>query len=471
MGDEVNKDHYSSEDYQLFQRKLNSEKKFVRSLFEKNRFDNSKHRLGYELELCLLNADGTPAGRNKAILEKAANPLFTYELARYNLEINGNAFDLNARVFDQISKDLSSLYAEVSQAAAEFDVEPAMFGVLPSLSTEHLDAERYMSDMFRYRLLDRRLMEMRERPIHLELHGEDHLVLENSGVMLEALSTSLQTHWQIPFDEAVESYHAALWASMVMNAVSANSPLVLGKQCWKESRIAIFKQAVDTRNPREVEDAVVPRVHFAKGYISSWLELFDDNDYYSPMVPETRDTPVEKLHHFNFHNGTIWRWVRPILGCDDDGYHLRLELRVTPSGPTEIDTIANLVFFIGLIEGLKRQANSLTGVPFDLLNHDFYATARQGLQAEVHWIDGSIDKVGNIVQKYAVALAERGLEYLGIENAVRWLDIIHDRVASGHTGAEWILRTWKSDRDLSALVRQYVHNAHLNQPVHRWSFD
>lgn len=471
MGDEVNKDHYSPEDYQLFQHKLDAEKAFVRSLFENKRFDNNKRKLGYELELCLLNADGTPAGCNKQILEKAANPLFTYELAQYNLEINGNAFELNANVFDQISHDLSVLYAEVKQAANEFDVEPAMFGVLPSLSREHLDADRYMSDMFRYRLLDQRLMEMRERPIHLEIHGEDHLVLENSGVMLEALSTSLQTHWQIPFDEAVDSYHAALWASMVMLAVSANSPLVLGKQCWKESRIAIFKQAVDTRNPREVEDAVVPRVHFAKGYISSWLELFDDNDYYSPMVPETRDTPVEKLHHFNFHNGTIWRWVRPILGCDDNGYHLRLELRVTPSGPTEVDTLANMVFFIGLTEGLRQHAQTLTQVPFDLLNHDFYAAAREGLQARVHWYDGSIDSVSNIVRKNALPLARRGLQDLGIENFEHWLDIIHQRVVTDNTGAEWILRTWKSDSDLSALVRQYVHNAHLNQPVHHWPFD
>ncbi|NNE63457.1 MAG: hypothetical protein HKN34_05190 [Gammaproteobacteria bacterium] len=471
MGDEVKRDHYSSEDYQLFQQKLDKEKAFVRSLFAKNSFDNRTRKLGYELELCLLNSDGTPAPFNKQILEKADNPLFTYELARYNHEINGNAFDLNPRVFAQVSEDLSLLYEEVKQAASAFDVKTAMFGVFPSLTTEHMDADRYMSDMFRYRLLEQRLMEMRERPVHLDIHGEDHLTLDMNGVMLEALSTSLQTHWQIPFDEAVDSYHASLWASMVMLAVSANSPLVFGKQCWMESRIAIFKQSVDTRNPREIKDSVIPRVHFAKGYISSWLELFDDNDYYSPILPDNRDTAVEELHHFNFHNGTIWRWVRPILGCDDGGYHLRLELRVTPSGPTEIDTLANIVFFIGLIEGLKQEPSMLTRVPFDVLNRDFYAVARDGLKAKVNWYDGSRGSIDKIILESAIPLANQGLRLLGVESASYWLDIIHNRVISGQTGAQWILQSWKTNRDLTALVRQYVHNAHQNKPVHSWNVE
>ena len=471
MGDEVKRERYSPKDFRLFLQKLDTEKAFVRSLFEKKRFDNHTRKLGYELELCLLNPDGTPAPANKQILEKADNPLFTYELAKYNLEINGNAFDLSPEVFSQISKDLAVLYGEVKQAASEFGVDTAMFGVFPTLSDEHMDADLYMSDMYRYRLLDRRLMEMRERPVRLDIRGKDHLNVNMNGVMLEALGTSLQTHWQIPFDEAVDSYHAALWASMVILAVSANSPLVFGKQCWMESRIAIFKQSVDTRNPQEIKDAVIPRVHFSKGYISSWLELFEDNDYYSPILPDTMDTPVEELHHFNFHNGTIWRWVRPILGCENGGYHLRLELRVTPSGPTEIDTVANIVFFIALIEGLKQHAGMLTRVPFEVLDKDFYSVARNGLEANVTWYDESFDNVAKIILDSAIPLAHRGLLALGIESASHWLDIIHERVSSGRTGAQWILQTWKSNSDLTALVRQYVHNARENKPIHSWNFE
>ncbi len=468
MGDEVNQDHFEERDYRLFQRKLSEEMDFVRQLFIQKQFDNSTRKLGYELELCLLDESGSPAPCNQQVLDKANNSLFTYELAKYNLEINGNAFDICPQVFEQISQDLDDLYAQVQCSADYCGVQTGLFGVLPSLERKHLDGDSYMSDLFRYHLLDQHLIEMRQRPVHLEIHGDDHLMLDHNNVMLEALSTSLQTHIQVPFDEAVDSYHAALWTSMAVLAVGANSPLVMGKQCWQESRIAIFKQAVDTRNLQEVHDAIIPRVHFGKGYIKSWLDLFEDNNYYSPLLPETRDTELSKLHHFNLHNGTIWRWVRPILGCVDSQYHLRLELRVTPSGPTLIDTMANMVFSVGLLEGLKQTPQDLTRIPFEVLEKDFYQVARAGLNARVSWCHGKMDKIQNLLLGYAIPTAATGLSKLGIENTVQWLDIIEARVASGRTGSDWILRYWRKNQDLNALVKAYLSNARQNTPVHLW---
>jgi len=468
MGDEVSKDHFEARDFERFQERLEAEMDFVRQLFAERRFDNQTRRLGYELELCLLDADGRPAPQNQAVLDKADNQLFTYELAKFNLEINGQAFDIAPDVFRKIDSDMTELYEQVRQSASSCNVQTGLFGVLPSLEQEHLDSETYMSDLYRYRILDQRLIEMRQRPVHLEIRGDDHLQLEKNDVMLEALSTSLQTHLQVPLDEAVDSYHAALWASMAVLAVSANSPMVLGKKCWQESRIAIFKQAVDTRNEQEVHDAIIPRVHFGKGYIKSFLDLFEDNSYYSPILPEVRDDGVEKLFHFNLHNGTIWRWVRPILGCEGDQYHLRLELRVTPSGPTLIDTIANMVFFVGLLEGLKNATDDLTEMPFDGLEQDFYKVAREGLPARVRWCNGEIDTIQNLLLKYAIPCARSGLETLGIDNPEKWLDIIRARVSSGRTGADWILRYCQQHPDLHKLVLTYLDNASKNVPVHLW---
>ena len=256
---------------------------------------------------------------------------------------------------------------------------------------------------------------------------------------------------------------------MAVLAVGANSPLVMGKQCWQESRIAIFKQAVDTRNPQEIDDSIIPRVHFGKGYIKSWLDLFEDNSsYYSPILPETKDCDIGKLHHFNLHNGTIWRWVRPILGREKGQYHLRLELRVTPSGPTLIDTMANMVFSVGLLEGLKQQPEQLTQIPFDVLEKSFYRVAREGLDAQVSWCNGEIDSVQKLILTQALSIAAAGLSRLGIENGDQWLDIIEARVSNGRTGADWILRYWQKDRDLSTLVKTYLQNARQNIPVHSW---
>jgi gamma-glutamyl:cysteine ligase YbdK (ATP-grasp superfamily) len=469
MGDEVGKDHFTDKDYQRFEQKLVQEMEFVRLLFAEKRFDNSTRKLGYELELCLLDPLGNPAGLNQKVLQQADNPLFTYELARYNLEINGHAFNVDSQVFQNIQADLEQLFHQIVKVTDDLQIEPGLFGVLPSLSHEYLDSEFYMSDMFRYRILNQRLMSMREQAVHVEIDGADHLQVERNDVMLEALGTSLQVHLQIPFDEAVDCYHAALWSSMAMLAVSANSPLVLGKSCWQESRIAIFKQSVDTRNALEIHDGIIPRVHLSKGYISSFLELFEDNEYYSPILPEVLDCPVEELHHFNLHNGTIWRWVRPILGADQGGaYHLRLELRVAPSGPTLIDTLANMVFYVGLTEGLRMEPQQLTRIPYADLEHDFYHVARNGLDAEVTWCNGKMLSMQQIILKYAIPTALAGLQNLGIDYPLQWLDIIQQRSTNAQTGARWMLNYWQKDPDAAALVQQYMQYARRNIPVHLW---
>ncbi len=469
MGDEVSKDHFSSNEFKLFQQRLDQEMDFVRELFADDNFDNHSRSFGYELELCLLDQQGNPAPFNQQILDHANNPLFTYELAKFNLEINGNCFVLSPGLFNKMYHDLKNLYGEVKQAADHYHVHPGMFGVLPSLFEEHLDPDIYMSHMHRYQVLNDRLMTMRNRPIHLEIQGKEHLQIEKNDVMLEAMGTSLQIHLQVPYQEAVDFYHASLWASMAMVAVSANSPLVLGKSCWQESRIAIFKQSVDTRNTQEVKDAIIPRVHLGKGYIQSWLELFEDNSYYSPILPEVMDSEVEKLHHFNLHNGTIWRWVRPILGRNDNGqYHLRLELRVAPSGPTLIDTMANMVFYIGLTEGLKQTPQELTRVPYEQLEKDFYKVARQGLGARVTWCQGEVDEMKQLLLHRALPVAKEGLQLLKLDDYENWLDIIEQRVISEQTGSEWILDYWHKQPDASALVRTYLENASRNEPVHSW---
>jgi gamma-glutamyl:cysteine ligase YbdK (ATP-grasp superfamily) len=469
MGDEVSKDHFSAKDYRRFEQKLAEEMDFVRQLFAEQRFDNISRRLGYELELCLLDHQGKPAGLNHQVLQQADNPLFTYELARYNLEINGHAFKVDEKVLQNIQQDLDMLYRQVVKVTDGLNIHPALFGVLPSLDHEHLDSEFYMSDMFRYRLLNQQLMSMRGKKVQLEIRGVDHLQVERSDVMLEALGTSLQVHLQVPYEEAVDSYHAALWSSMAMLAVSANSPLVLGKSCWQESRIAIFKQSVDTRNPQEIRDAIIPRVHLSKGYISSFLELFEDNGYYSPILPEVMDCSVEELHHFNLHNGTIWRWVRPILGCDSSkSYHLRLELRVAPSGPTLIDTLANMAFYVGLTEGLRMEPSQLTQIPYHSLEQDFYHVARQGMKAEVTWCNGKMGSMQQILLKYAIPIAHQGLINLGVEQLDQWIDIIQQRTVSGQTGAQWMLDYWSKNSDSSKLVQQYMQYARENIPVHLW---
>jgi len=470
MGEEIQKEHFEQADYDRFQQRLEQETELLRSLFAKRVFDNSSRKLGYELELCLADQNGNPSRVNTQVIDAADNPLFTTELARFNMEINGNVFSYAGDVFTQIETDLAGLFEQAETAARDHDSQIGMFGVFPSVTEAHLDPDSYMTELHRYNLLNRQLLDMRRRPIHLHLDGDEQLDIEKHDVMLEALATSLQVHTQVPFDEIVPTYHAGLWASMLILAPTANSPLVLGKCCWQESRIGIFKQSVDTRNPQEVEDHIIPRVHLGKRYIDSLLDLFEDNFYYSPILPEVLDErPIEDLHHLALHNGTIWRWVRPIIARNKDGsYHLRLELRVVPSGPTLVDTIANLAFYVALTEGLKTLGNRLTEVPFATLESDFYGAARDGLDTHAHWPDGQQLPLTELLLQRALPLARDSLKNAGIEDGERWLDIIEARTRSGKTGARWISRHWKQYGDGAKLVCDYIAQAKSNQPVHLW---
>jgi gamma-glutamyl:cysteine ligase YbdK (ATP-grasp superfamily) len=469
MGEEIHKENFEQADYEAFQQRLVEETAWLRTLFADGAFDNSTRQLGYELELCLADRNGNPSCINTQVIDAIGNPQFTTELARFNMEINGNVFPYRADVFKRIEADLAALLQQAEDAARDLDSQIGMFGVFPSVTTEHLEPGGYMTELRRYKQLNQQLLKMRGQPIRLHLDGEQRLEVEKLDVMLEALATSLQVHTQVPFDEIVPTYHAGLWSSMLILAPTANAPLVLGKCCWQESRIGIFKQSVDTRNPQEIEDHVVPRVHFGKGYISSLLDLFEDNFYYSPILPEVLERPIEELHHLALHNGTIWRWVRPIVARNKDGsYNLRLELRVVPAGPTLVDTVANLVFYVALTEGLKTLGGQLTEVPFKTLEADFYRAAREGLGCSVHWPDGQQMALPKILLERALPLARDALASAGIEDGERWLDIIEARVKAGATGASWITKHWKQHGDSARLVCDYIAQAKTNQPVHLW---
>ena len=197
------KDHFEQADFKRFQERLEQETKMVRSLFAKREFDNSSRNLGYELELCLADAEGHPSKNNIEIIEATGNPLFTSELAKFNMEINGNPFPYKTNVFNRVEADLNALFQQAEACAHKLDTQIGMFGVFPSVTPEHLNPEGYMTELHRYDQLNQQLLNMRGQSIRLHLEGDDILKVEKDDVMLEALATSLQIHLQVPFDEIV----------------------------------------------------------------------------------------------------------------------------------------------------------------------------------------------------------------------------------------------------------------------------
>ena len=87
-----------------------------------------------------------------------------------------------------------------------------------------------------------------------------------------------------------------------------SSPYLFGHSLWDETRIPLFEQSVNTGQ------GFPPRVSFGEGYVRDFLvEIFEENDKnHQILIPMVHNTPAERLQHVRFHNGTLWRWNRPL---------------------------------------------------------------------------------------------------------------------------------------------------------------
>jgi gamma-glutamyl:cysteine ligase YbdK (ATP-grasp superfamily) len=180
------------------------------------------------------------------------------------------------------------------------------------------------------------------------------------------------------------------------------------------------------------------------------------------------------MSHLRLHNGTIWRWNRPLIGFDDDGTpHLRIEHRVVPSGPSVIDSIANAALYFGAVRALvDREEPPEQGLLFDQARSNFYAAARDGLDAEILWLDRRRVRVADLLRQELLPLARSGLATLGVDSREidTWLGVIDGRVRTGSTGAAWqrgYVR--RHGTDMEGLTQAYLARQASGAPVHEWS--
>ena len=333
---------------------------------------------------------------------------------------------------------------------------------------------KYMSRMMRYKTLNDRVMALRDgKPLTLRIEGESELTTTHHDVMLEAATTSFQIHLQCKPERSVRDFNASIIASAPTVAASANAPFLFGHSLWEETRIPLFEQAV------HVGDRYPPRVGFGSGYVrESLLEIFEENQGEHPiLIPDVRDDPPSKFSHVRFHNGTVWRWNRPLIGFDFDGQvHLRIEHRVVPAGPTLRDCIANAAFYFGLVRGFGlAEKPPESDLPFEIARQNFYNAARYGLNGRPCWMHkGKLIELGmrELITSELLPMARRGLESAAIPATEidEYLGVIEARVDSGQNGAAW-QRRWKHlhGNDLHELVREYRKRQDAGLPVHVWT--
>ena len=256
-----------------------------------------------------------------------------------------------------------------------------LIGTLPTIREEDLTLDN-ISPLNRYYALNAEVLRRRGgTPLRIDIDGRDRLVSEHYDVMMEAATTSFQIHLKTPARLAHRFYNASVAASGPILAACGNAPFLFGRTLWEETRIPLFEQAVVVPGPA--------RVSLGSGYAqASCLELFEENlRDYSALLPIAFDEPPEKLRHLRLHNGVIWRWNRPLIGFDDgNAPHFRIEHRILPAGPSLVDMIANAALYLGLARHLALgSASGDGGLPFEAARANFYAAARDGLDARLRW--------------------------------------------------------------------------------------
>ncbi|WP_437206235.1 glutamate--cysteine ligase [Planctomicrobium sp. SH664] len=469
MGQEIAQSHFSRSDFVRFERRLVSEMALLHESFRTNRFAERPPVIGLELEAWLVDATGAPQPRNAEFLRSMDSPLVVAELARHTIEFNVEPQPLTGIALRLMQKDLSETWQAAQRVAGEHELQVAAIGILPTLQLEHLTLES-MSDSQRYRALNEQVLRLRRgRPLQIRIDGQEKFRLEHHDVMLESAATSLQIHFQVPLSQSVRYYNAAVIASAVMNAIAANSPLLFGKLLWAETRVPLFEQSVEI-------GGLFPRVHFGTGYALESLEEFflENRSCHPVLLPMEQQEPIEYLPHVRLHNGTIWRWNRPLIGFEESGQpHLRVEHRVMPAGPTLVDMFANVALAAGLVHALSQQdPPPETQIPFEVAAANFQMACRDGLQAQLVWTDGQRVPVRELILDDILGLADQGLAALEIDAADRnhYLQIIARRAETGQNGADWQQKfVRRHGRDTSALTRQYLANQKAGAPVHEWT--
>ncbi|HYO40145.1 MAG TPA: glutamate-cysteine ligase family protein [Nocardioidaceae bacterium] len=489
MGEKVADQEFTREDRTRYREKVRRCLDVLARMLRESRFDADAPMTGLEIELNLVDEVGDPMLKNLEALEAIADPDFQTELGQFNLEINVAPKELQDRGFTAFETGVRASLNEAEAKAARVGAHMVMIGILPTLSPSHMTPASLTPNP-RYQLLSDQILAARGEDIVIDISGPERLSTTTDSIVPEAACTSTQLHVQVSPAEFAAYWNASQAVAGVQLALGANSPFLLGRELWHETRIPLFEQATDTRGEELKAQGVRPRVWFGERWINSIFDLFEENVRYFPaLLPVLDDQdPLDELEagrtpalaELRLHNGTVYRWNRPIYDVVDDVPHLRVENRVLPAGPTVADTMANAAFYFGLVRTLAEHQRPLwSQMSFSAAEENFHVAARQGIEASVYWPGLGQVPATELVVRRLLPMARAGLEAWGVlaEEQDRLLGIIEQRCLVGQNGASWFISRFhgrlQRDGDRTAALRatlnEYRERMHSNEPVHTWA--
>jgi hypothetical protein len=488
VGQDVPAVVFSHEDRRRYRDKVRRCLDALARMLGEDRFEGEQDKVGLEIELNLVDPDCDPAMKNTEVLAAVADAAWFTEIGQFNVEINIEPMPLGDGGLTKLEDSVRASLNHAETGARTVGGRLVMVGILPTLRESDVGLSS-ISPNPRYRLLNEQIMAARGEDLPIRIDGVERLATYADSVAPEAACTSVQYHLQISPDRFADYWNAAQAIAAVQVGVGANAPFLFGRELWRETRITLFEQATDTRPEELKAQGVRPRVWFGERWITSVFDLFEENIRYFPALlplcdeedPQAaldRDV-IPGLSELTLHNGTIYRWNRPVYAVVDNCPHLRVENRVLPAGPTVADIVANGAFYYGLLRSLTEADRPVwTRMSFQAAEDNLHAAARHGLDSRLYWPGVGEAPVTELVLRHLLPLAEDGLRRWGVGTAERdrLLGIVEQRCVTGRNGATWQAEAFRRLLDqgldrhaaLQRMTRAYIEHMHSNEPVHTW---
>ncbi len=488
MGQKESRLELDGAELRVFTQALLRDVRALDSLLDGGLVERGVRRIGLEQELFLVDAEWRPAPLAVELLERLDDPRVTTEIGRFNLECNLRPLVFGGSCLSTIETRLHGVLAAIDAQAQDLGARAVLTGILPTLRKSDL-ALQNMVPAERYYALNEALTRLRGGPYTMQIKGTDELLITHDSVMLEAANASFQVHFQVAPEEFARLYNIAMAVAGPVLAAAVNSPLMLGRRLWHETRIAVFQQSIDTRQAVSEMRDIEPRVSFGRRWVDdSVLEIFkEDISRFKVLLGKAiEEDPFDEiaegrapaLKALQLFNSTVYRWNRACYGVKDGIAHLRIENRVLPSGPSVLDEVSNAAFWFGLVSALANAGEDVRShIAFDTVRTNFVAAARHGLDAQLEWFGGGTLTAQELIGSHLLPMAEHGLEAGGIDRADidRYLGTIRSRVESRQTGASWLLGSLSAmqgqgspDERMAALVAATAARQNEQLPVHEW---
>ncbi|MBA3393214.1 MAG: hypothetical protein H0T89_11240, partial [Deltaproteobacteria bacterium] len=292
-----------------------------------DKFDKGVRRIGAEQEMFLIDEQWRPTRGVLKLLDRLQDSHFTTELGQFQIEANCDPQELSGSGIARMHAQLDDLCDRARVSAGELGMGMVLMGILPTMRKGDLGLDN-MVPSARYTQLNKIITNMRGGKFQFSIKGLDELIVDHDSVMLEACNSSFQVHLQVTPAEFPRFYNIAQVLAGPIMSVAANSPIVFGRRLWAETRIALFRQAVDSRNTTHHIRETEARVSFGTRWVKqSVLEIFrEDIARFRALVGTDLDEnpmalldrgEIPQLKALRLHNGTIYRWNRACFGITD----------------------------------------------------------------------------------------------------------------------------------------------------------